>query len=129
METARLGRTGLQVSRIALGTKDFGNRLDEAQSIALLDRALDLGITFLDMGDVYPFPPQPATWGRTEEIVGRWVRGRRDEVVLATKCGMRTGTGPNAEGASRKHIVEACERSLRRLDVDCIDVLYLHNTF
>lgn len=126
MATTQLGSTGLQVSRVCLGTMNLGSRLDEPASVKLLDRAFDLGITFLDVGNIYPQPPAPETWGRTEEIVGRWLPGRRDEVVIATKCGFQIGPGPNDRGGSRKHVIEACEASLCRLNVDAIDLLYLH---
>jgi aryl-alcohol dehydrogenase-like predicted oxidoreductase len=127
METRQLGTTGLQVSSICLGTMNVGSRLDEANSVKLLDRAFELSITFFDMGNIYPQPPGPETWGRTEEIFGRWVTDKRDDVVIATKCGLPIGPGPNQWGGSRKHIVEACEASLRRLNVERIDLLYLHN--
>lgn len=126
MATTQLGRSGLHVSRVCVGTMNMGSGLDEETSVKLLDHALELGITFLDLGDIYPQPPGPETWGRTEEIVGRWLPGRRDEVVIATKCGLQIGPGPNNRGGSRKHVVEACEASLRRLNVDAIDLLYLH---
>ncbi len=126
MKYAKLGATGIEVSRVCLGTMQLGSRLDEAQSVALLDRAVELGITFLDTGNIYPYPPGPGSYGRTEEIIGRWARRKRDQLVIATKCGFVTGPGPNDRGGSRKHIVEACEASLRRLQVNCIDLLYLH---
>jgi aryl-alcohol dehydrogenase-like predicted oxidoreductase len=127
METVTLGRSGLKVSRLSLGTMLFGSQCDEASSFAIMDEAAELGIDFLDLADVYPSPPGPATWGRTEEIVGRWLRGRRERVVVATKCVSRVGRGPNDEGGSRKHVTEACERSLRRLGIDRIDLYYLHH--
>lgn len=126
MATTQLGRTGLHVSRVCLGTMNMGSGLDEATSVKLLDHAFELGITFLDVGNIYPQPPRPETWGRTEEIIGRWLPGRRNEVILATKCGFQIGPGPNDRGGSRRHVIEACEASLRRLNVDAIDLLYLH---
>jgi aryl-alcohol dehydrogenase-like predicted oxidoreductase len=105
---------------------NVGSRLDEEASMKLLDHAFELGITFLDMGNIYPQPPGPETWGLTEEIVGRWLPGKREDVVIATKCGFPIGPGPNHRGGSRKHIIEACEASLRRLNVDAVDLLYLH---
>jgi aryl-alcohol dehydrogenase (NADP+) len=127
METVNLGRTGLRVSRLSLGTMLFGTQCDEAASFAIMDAAAEVGIDFLDTADVYPVPVGPSTWGRSEEIVGRWLRGRRERVVLATKCVSRVGPGPNDAGGSRRHVIEACERSLRRLGTDRIDLYYLHH--
>jgi len=122
----RLGQTGLKVSEICLGTMTFGHQSDEAAAFAILDRAADGGVTFLDTADAYPVPPTPETAGRTEEIVGRWLQGKRDRFVLATKCRIRVGTGPNDEGLSRKHVLEAADASLRRLRTDCIDLYQAH---
>src|SRR5262245_42197383 len=122
MKTRRLGRTGLKVSEICLGTMTFGHQCDEPTSFAILDRAADRGITFLDTADVYPVPPTPETAGRTEEIVGRWLKGRRDRFVLATKCRIRIGPGANDEGLSRRHILKAADDSLRRLQTDYLDL-------
>lgn len=127
METVNLGRTGLRVSRLCLGTMLFGSQCDEAEAFAILDEALALGIDFLDVADVYPVPARPATWGRSEEIVGRWLRARRARVVVATKCVSRVGPGANDLGGSRKHVVEACEASLRRLRTERVDLFYLHH--
>ena len=128
METVSLGRSGLRVSRLCLGTMLFGSQCDEASSFAIMDEAANLGIDFFDLADVYPTPPGPETWGRTEEIVGRWLGGRRERVVVATKCVNRVGPGPNDQGGSRKHVIEACERSLGRLRTDRIDLYYLHHS-
>lgn len=122
-----LGRTGLRVSPLCLGTMLFGSQCDEATSVAILDEAAGLGIDFLDTADVYPVPPAPATWGRSEEILGRWLRGRRERFVVATKCGSRVGPGPNDAGGSRRHVIAACEASLRRLQTDRVDLFYLHH--
>ncbi len=127
METVTLGRSGLRVSPLCLGTMLFGSQCDEATSVTILDEAAGLGIDFLDTADVYPVPPGPATWGRSEEILGRWLRGRRERVVVATKCGNRVGPGPNDAGGSRRHIIAACEASLRRLQTDRLDLFYLHH--
>jgi 1-deoxyxylulose-5-phosphate synthase len=126
VEHVRLGRTGLQVSRLCLGTMTFGLQCDEATSVAILDRASEGGVTFLDTADVYPVGGDLSTTGRTEEIIGRWLRGRRDDFVLATKCVGRTGPQPWQAGASRKHITAAVEASLRRLQTDYIDLYQLH---
>jgi 1-deoxyxylulose-5-phosphate synthase len=126
MEHVRLGRTGLQVSRLCLGTMTFGLQCDEPTAAAILDRAADGGIDFLDTADVYPLGGDLTTQGRTEEIVGRWLEGRRDRFVLATKCFGRTGPAPFDAGNSRRHIMDAVEASLRRLRTDYIDLYQLH---
>jgi aryl-alcohol dehydrogenase-like predicted oxidoreductase len=126
MQTRRLGRTGLKVTSICLGTMTFGQQADEATAFAILDRAAGAGVNFIDTADAYPVPPEPATAGRTEEIIGRWLKGRRDRFVLATKCRIRVGTGPNDEGLSRRHVLRAAEDSLRRLGTDWIDLYQAH---
>jgi aryl-alcohol dehydrogenase-like predicted oxidoreductase len=128
MDTVNVGRSGLRVSRLCLGTMIFGSQLDEAAAFAVMDRAVELGIDFFDTADVYPVPPAPDTWGRTEEIVGRWLRSRGGAITLATKCVARVGPGANDLGGSRKHVIEACEASLRRLQQERIDLYYLHNS-
>jgi aryl-alcohol dehydrogenase-like predicted oxidoreductase len=127
MKTRRLGRTGLKVSEVCLGTMTFGHQCDERTSFAILDRAAEAGVTFLDTADVYPVPPSNETAGRTEEIVGKWLAGRRDRFVLATKCRLRVGPGPNDEGLSRVHILKAVEDSLRRLGTDFLDLYQAHS--
>ena len=130
MEYVRLGRTGLQVSRLCLGTMTFGLQCDEATSFAIMDAAAEAGITFLDTADVYPLGGDTTTAGRTEQIVGKWLAasaGRRDDVVLATKCVGAMGERPWHKGASRRHIVEAVDASLRRLGTDRIDLYQLHS--
>ena len=127
MEHVRLGRTGLQVSRLCLGTMTFGYQCDEPTSVAILNAAADAGITFLDAADVYPLGGGLETVGRTEEIIGRWLAGRRDSVVLATKCVGRMGPQPWQQGASRRHILDAVEGSLRRLGTDYIDLYQMHS--
>jgi aryl-alcohol dehydrogenase-like predicted oxidoreductase len=104
----------------------FGYQCDERTASAILDRAADVGVYFIDTADAYPIPPTPETAGRTEEIIGTWLQGRRDRFVLATKCRMRVGHGPNDEGLSRRHIFKACEDSLRRLRTDYIDLYQAH---
>src|SRR5262245_18322567 len=104
----------------------FGTYLDEAASRALLEEADAAGIGFLDLADRYPVPPGPEHFGRSEEIVGRWLRGRRERFVVATKFGGRVGIGANDAGGSRKHVIEACEASLRRLRLDRIDLYWMH---
>lgn len=129
MRQRTMGRTGLKVSELCLGTMTFAGQSDEATAVAILDRATEAGVTFIDTADAYPIPPDPSTAGRTEEVIGRWLaaNGRRDEFVLATKCRIRVGRGPNDQGLSRRHILRACEASLRRLKTDAIDLYYAHS--
>jgi 1-deoxyxylulose-5-phosphate synthase len=105
----------------------FGLQCDEDTSRAILDTAIDGGITFIDTADVYPLGGSLETVGRTEEIVGRWLAGRRDEVVVATKCVGPTGRSRWDRGASRRHILDAVDASLRRLGTDYIDLYQLHS--
>lgn len=126
MEHVRLGRSGLPVSRLCLGTMTFGLQCDETASRAILDKALAAGITFVDTADAYPLGGDLSTVGRTEEILGRALVGRRHEVVLATKCFMPVGPRHWDGGMSAKHILSAVEGSLRRLQTDYVDVYQLH---
>jgi aryl-alcohol dehydrogenase (NADP+) len=126
MQHDRLGDSGLQVSRICLGTMTFGLQVDEERSREILDRAADQGVTFLDAADVYPLGGDLTTVGRTEEIVGRWLSGRRDEYVIATKCYGPMGARPWQAGNSRRHIMDAIDESLRRLQTDFVDLYQLH---
>ncbi len=128
MQLRPLGRTGVRVPVLCLGTMTFGYQCDEATSFAILDRALEGGIDFLDTADVYPLAGGAERVGHTEEIVGRWMeaRGVRDRVFLATKCRGRMGRGPNDAGLSRYHIQRAVEGSLRRLRTEVIDLYQTH---
>ncbi len=126
MQYTRLGRTGLQVSRLCLGTMTFGLQCDEKASDAIMDKAFDGGITFFDTADVYPLGGTGETVGRTEEFVGRWLKGRREKIILATKCFGRSGPARWDQGNSRKHILDAVDASLRRLGTDYIDLYQLH---
>jgi 1-deoxyxylulose-5-phosphate synthase len=126
MNHRRLGRTGLKVSEICLGTMTFGHQCDEAVSFAIMNKAAEHGVYFIDTADVYPVPPSPETAGRTEVIVGKWLKGQRHKFVLATKCRNRVGHAPNDEGLSRRHIFDAVEDSLRRLQTDFIDLYQPH---
>jgi 1-deoxyxylulose-5-phosphate synthase len=126
MKTKRMGRTGLRVSEICLGTMTFGLQCDEATSVAIMDTAVEYGVDFFDTSDAYPIGGDLGTIGRTEEIIGRWLKSRRDKIVLATKCFAPTGIAPNQRGLSRKHIFEAIEASLRRLQTDYIDLYQVH---
>jgi aryl-alcohol dehydrogenase-like predicted oxidoreductase len=132
MQYKHLGRTGLQVSRLALGTMNFGELTDEATSFDIMDTALDAGINFFDTADVYGGPQSPEMekgFGISEEIIGRWLAqgGRRDRIVLATKLYQPMGTGPNDRGLSAYHIRRAVEDSLRRLQTDHIDLYQMHH--
>src|SRR5436190_12178549 len=118
MRHVRLGHTGLSVSRLCLGTMTFGLQCDETTSVAILDRAAAGGITFLDTADVYPLGGTAETVGRTEEILGRWLKGRRHNFVAATKGFGATGPNPWDVGLSRKHLLDAIDASLRRLGTD-----------
>ena len=127
METKRLGKTGLRVSEICLGTMTFGrHQCDEKASFAIMDEAIHNGVYFFDTADVYPSGFGVENAGKTEEIVGKWMKSRREEVVLATKCWGAMGDGPNERGLSRKHICEAVDASLRRLQTDYIDLYQVH---
>ena len=119
MEYRNLGRSGLKVSPLCLGTMMFGGPADEATSARIIARAAEQGINFIDTADVY-------NDGRSEEVVGRAIAGNRGHWVLATKFANPTGTGPNDRGLSRRHAFRAAEASLRRLGTDVIDILYLH---
>ena len=130
MKIKRLGRTGLKVTELCLGTMTFGNQCDEPTSHAIMSKAFDAGVTFFDTADAYPLGATPETVGRTEEYIGRWFQGhpgRRSQVVLATKFYGQVGSGPNDQGGSRKHIVQAIEGSLRRLQTDYIDLYQMHS--
>jgi aryl-alcohol dehydrogenase-like predicted oxidoreductase len=115
MDYKPLGRTGAKVSPLCLGCMNFGSSTDEADSIAIMHRALDAGITFWDTADVY-------SGTKSEEVVGKAIEGKRDDVFLATKVHGKVGERPNDEGNSRFHIIKGCEDSLRRLKVDHIDL-------
>ena len=128
MQQRPLGLTGARVPTICLGTMTFGLQCDEAESFAILDRAAEGGIGFLDTADVYPLGSDLDLNGETEAIIGRWMkaRGNRDRIFLATKCRGRMGEGTNDAGLSRFHIQRAVEASLKRLGTDCIDLYQLH---
>src|SRR5512147_1313699 len=127
MEYIHLGRTGLKVSRLCLGTMNFGPQTSEPDSFAIMDRALATGVNFFDTADVYGWKLGE---GITEQIIGRWLAqggGRRDQIVLATKAYNKMGEGPNERGLSAYHIRRACEESLRRLQTDHIDLYQMHH--
>jgi len=132
MDYAHLGRTGLKVSRLSLGTMNFGELTDEATSFAIMDEALHTGINFFDTADVYGGPQTPDMekgFGTSEEIIGRWLAkgGHRDRIVLATKVYQPMDIGPNDKYLSAYHIRRACEASLRRLKTDHIDLYQMHH--
>jgi NDP-hexose 2,3-enoyl reductase len=127
MEYTNLGRTGLLVSRLCLGTMNFGPKTEEADSHTIMDRALHHGINFFDTANVYGWKLGE---GVTESIIGRWFAqgdGRRDKVVLATKVYGRMSEWPNDQGLSARHIIRACEDSLRRMRTDWIDLYQMHH--
>ncbi|MDF2791593.1 MAG: aldo/keto reductase [Neobacillus sp.] len=124
-----LGRTGLKVSSIALGTMAFGRWIDEKASNGIIDLALDRGINLIDTADFYGKGQDESFrygTGASEEIIGRALKHRRDKVVLATKVGFPTGRGVNEQGLSKIHIMKAVEDSLRRLQTDYIDLYQVH---
>ena len=129
--TTRLGATGLVVSRLALGTMTFGLQTDETVSQQILDKATGAGINFLDTADVYPLGGTLETAGRTEEIIGRWLKkqgpGSRGHYIVATKAVGKMGPHPWDQGASRKHLLAAIDASLARLQTDYVDLYQLHS--
>jgi len=120
MDTKSLGRSGLRVSVVGLGCNNFGQRCDQAQTRAVVARALDLGVTLFDTADVY------GGGGVSEEYLGKALEGRRADVVVATKFGMPMGEGPLRRGGSRRWVMQAAENSLRRLGTDHIDLYQIH---
>jgi aryl-alcohol dehydrogenase-like predicted oxidoreductase len=129
MEYRNLGRTGIKVSELCLGTMQFGWTADEGEAFEVLSASLDAGINFLDTADVYSRWAQGNPGGVAETIIGRWMKNSnipRDNLVIATKVRGRMGEGPNDEGLSRAHIMQAVEASLRRLDTDYIDLYQAH---
>ena len=114
-----LGRTGVQVSQLCFGTMSFGGDADEAASAEMFKAARDIGINFFDTADQY-------SKGRSEEILGKLARGAREDLVIATKCFNATGPDLNAKGNSRRHLTRALEASLKRLQTDRVEILYLH---
>ncbi len=119
MDYRRLGRSGLKVSPLCLGTMMFGGATEEVEARRIIDHAHDAGINFIDTADVY-------NEGRSEEVTGRAIAAHRQDWVLATKVANPMGAGPNRSGLSRRWVMQACEDSLRRLGTDVIDIYYLH---
>lgn len=133
MQYRKLGRTGLQVSQLCLGTMTFGEQNSEKEAHAQLDYAIDQGINFIDTAELYPIPPSGKTYGKTEEIIGKWLqqRGRRDDIILASKvCGPAPDWLPHIRCGEthldRHNITKAIDASLKRLKTDYIDLYQLH---
>jgi len=123
MKNRRLGRSGLQVSPLVLGTMNFGNPTEKGEACRIVDAAIDAGINLVDCADIY-------NKGEAERILGEALKrnGRRDHILLTSKCFNPTGPGPNDQGNTRHHILNACERSLKQLQTDVIDIYFLHRT-
>jgi aryl-alcohol dehydrogenase-like predicted oxidoreductase len=128
VQNRRLGKHGLEVPALCLGTMTFGLQVDEVGSQAILDKAVGSGLTFLDTADAYPLGGTRETIGETEAIIGRWMkaRGNRDRLIIATKCFAPTRRGPNNMGLSRQHIIESIDKSLQRLQTDYVDIYQSH---
>ncbi len=132
MEYRPLGRTGLSVSTVGLGTMTWGNQNTEAEGHEQMDYAVAQGVNFFDAAEMYPVPPREQTWGRTEEIIGTWFKktGKRDDIVLATKITGRTENFPSVRGGQTKadqaNIDQALADSLKRLQTDWVDLYQLH---
>ncbi len=127
MQQINFGRTGLRVSQLCLGTMTFGLQCDPQQSNAIMDAAAAGGINFLDAADVYPLGGGQNLVGRTEQIVGDWLKGKRHNYIVATKCAGAMGSNPWNQGTSRKHVLDAVDASLKRLGTDYIDLYQLHS--
>lgn len=119
MEYRRLGNSGLKVSAVGLGTNALGSRADEQTSVKIINQALELGVNFIDTAESY-------TQGHSEEIIGKALKGKRSQAIIATKFGHMRTIGPKDNGGSRSYIIKAVENSLKRLDTDYIDLYYLH---
>jgi aryl-alcohol dehydrogenase-like predicted oxidoreductase len=126
MEIRSLGHSGLKVTSLCMGTMTFGNQADKQASFAMLDKALAAGINFIDTADGYPLGSTYEQLGGTEKIIGDWLSGKRDKIVLTSKCFTAMGPGANDKGLSRKHIMQAAEASLQRLKTDYIDLYQAH---
>ncbi len=119
MQYRQLGHSGLEVSLVGLGTNNFGRRCDQAQSAKVLNQAVESGINFIDTANIY-------SAGESETHIGHWLKGKREQVLIATKFGMEMGDGPMQMGASRKHIMDSIDASLARLQTDYVDLYQLH---
>jgi 1-deoxyxylulose-5-phosphate synthase len=123
MQFSKFGKTGLTVSRLCLGTGTFGKQTDEQEAHRILDKVVDAGVNFVDTADIYP---PGAEVGSSEIITGRWLSKKRGRIILATKGGGRMGPAPWDQGNSRKHLLDAIDASLRRLQTDYVDLYQLH---
>lgn len=119
MKYKSLGRSGLKVSQLCLGTNNFGAQINELTANEIVSKAIDCGINIVDTANMY-------TRGKSEEVLGKVLKGRRDDLILATKVGMNVGQAPNQGGLSSKHILNQIEHSLKSLDTSYIDIYYLH---
>jgi aryl-alcohol dehydrogenase-like predicted oxidoreductase len=119
LKTRKLGRTGIDVSPLCLGTMMFGGPTDESTSVRIIHKAIDQGINFIDTADMY-------NAGRSEQVLGTALNGKREQVVVATKGRQPVGDGPNRSGASRRHLMRQLHESLRRLNTDYVDIYYIH---
>jgi aryl-alcohol dehydrogenase-like predicted oxidoreductase len=126
MQFIKFSQTGLTVSRLCLGTGTFGKQADESESFRVFEMAADAGVNFIDTADVYPGGADLPEVGRAEEITGCWLKGKRGRFILGTKAGGRMGSSPWDQGSSRKHLLDAIESSLRRLNTDYVDLYQLH---
>jgi aryl-alcohol dehydrogenase-like predicted oxidoreductase len=126
MQFIKLSQTGLTVSRLCLGTGTFGKQTDEPESFRIFEKVADAGVNFIDTADVYPGGAELPEVGRAEEMTGRWLKGKRGRFILGTKAGGRMGSSPWDQGSSRKHLLDAIEASLRRLNTDYVDLYQLH---
>jgi aryl-alcohol dehydrogenase-like predicted oxidoreductase len=126
MQYKKFGATGITVSRLCLGTMTFGFQTDEAESKRIFDRADDVGINLIDTADAYPLGGGEKLVGRTEEFVGRFLKGRRNRFIVATKAYNKMGASAWDQGSSRKHLLDAIDASLKRLNLDYVDLYQLH---
>src|SRR5262245_18361139 len=127
MRYTNLGRTDLRVSRLCLGTMNFGKQTDEPEALRILDGAAAGGINFIDTADGYPMGmPDFSRTGRTEEIIGRWLKGKPYRFVIATKAAAQMSDDPAYQGGSRAHLMDAIDGSLRRLGTDHVDLYQMH---
>ena len=127
MQYKNLGHTGLNVSRLCLGTMTFGLQTEERVAFGIIDKAVEAGVNFIDTADVYPLGGDLKSVGRTEEIVGAWLKGRRSQFIVATKAVGKMGPHPWNQGASRKHLLDAIDASLQRLGTDYVYLYQLHS--